>query len=111
MATVDECEQALHTLAARLADNGGRPGFDRSLSCRLIDPDVAFAGRLADGLLVGISRTDTGAAATAQVRLTMAADDLLALVAGTLKLAPAWTSGRVKIEAGVRDLLRLRALF
>jgi hypothetical protein len=41
----------------------------------------------------------------------MSSDDLVALVDGTLKMAPAWASGRVKVEAGVRDMLKLRSIF
>lgn len=111
MASPEECEQALHALADRIAAHGGRPGFDRSLSCTLSDLRLAFGGRLAGGQLVDIARTDPAAAAAAQVRLTMTSDDLLGLVSGSLKLAPAWASGRVRIEAGVRDLIRLRSLF
>lgn len=40
----------------------------------------------------------------------MAGDDLIALVNGELHFARAWAAGRVKLEAGVRDLLRLRKL-
>ena len=32
------------------------------------------------------------------------------LVNGRLEFAPAWLSGRIKIHASVRDLIRLRAL-
>lgn len=115
MATVEECEQALHTLASRLADNEAsrrKAGFDRSVTCTIRDLDVVFSGRLADGQLVDIARaTARDAAAKAQVRLTMTSDDLLALVDGSLKMASAWATGRVKIDAGVRDLVRLRSIF
>lgn len=40
----------------------------------------------------------------------MTGDDLVALVAGDLKFAKAWASGRVRLEAGFRDLLRLKSL-
>jgi alkyl sulfatase BDS1-like metallo-beta-lactamase superfamily hydrolase len=111
VATVDECEQALHGLAAKLAANDPgrrRAGFDRRLTCRLRDLDVIFAGRLKDSLLTDIARTDK---ADGQVRLSMTSDDLLALVDGHLKMASAWATGRVKVEAGVRDLMRLRSIF
>jgi hypothetical protein len=115
VATVEQCEQALHTLAQRLADNDAsqrKAGFDRSLTCTIRDLDVVFSGRLADGQLVDIRRASTGdAAGSAQVRLTMTSDDLLALVDGQLKMASAWATGRVKVDAGVRDLMRLRSIF
>ena len=111
MATVEQCEQALHQLADRLAESEAssrKVGFDRTLTCALRDLDVTFAGRLKDGQLVDIARATT---ADAQVRLAMSSDDLIALVNGQLKMGPAWATGRVKVDAGVRDLLKLRSIF
>ena len=48
--------------------------------------------------------------AEAQVRLTVDSDDLLALCQGELPFATAWARGRVRIDASVLDLLRLRTL-
>lgn len=111
MATEQQCEQALHALAERLfAHNGsGRGnGFDRTLSCSLRDLGIIFAGRLKNGELIDIGRTESR---DAQIRLTMTSDDLLALVDGQLKMGSAWATGRVRVEAGVRDLLKLRTIF
>ncbi|HET8581686.1 MAG TPA: alkyl sulfatase C-terminal domain-containing protein [Jatrophihabitans sp.] len=111
MATADQCEQALHELAARLAAKaaGGRTSsLDRSLNCALDDLGVGFSGRLKDGQLIDITREPRS---DAQIRLTMSSDDLLALVAGEMKLAAAWASGRVKVDASMRDLLKLRSIF
>jgi predicted lipid carrier protein YhbT len=112
MASIDECEQALHTLAERLrgADSATRhtASVDRTVSCTLRDLDVVFAARLSDGQLGDIRKADT---AEAQIRITLSSDDLLALVAGTLNMASAWATGRVRIDASMRDLLRLRNIF
>jgi alkyl sulfatase BDS1-like metallo-beta-lactamase superfamily hydrolase len=111
VATVEQCEHALHELADRLAASNGarsKAGFDRSISCTIRDLGVIFTGRLKDGQLIGIGQA---ASRDAQVRLTMTSDDLLALVDGQLKMASAWVTGRVKIEAGPRDLIRLRSIF
>ena len=111
MATADECERALQGLADRLATSETsrrKAGFDRTLSCTISDLDIVFAGRLKEGQLLDIGRTKTK---DAQVRLAMSSDDLIALVDGRLKMAPAWATGRVKVDAGVRDLLRLRSIF
>lgn len=40
----------------------------------------------------------------------MTGDDLVALVDGGLHFARAWASGRVRLEAGLRDLFQLRKL-
>ena len=111
MATIDQCHAALEDLASRLhtVDEGDRRqhAFDRSLSCTVPDLDVVFSGSLEDGHLVGIT---TEPAPKAQIRLTANSDDLVALTAGELNFAQAWLSGRVKVEASVRDLLKLRSM-
>ncbi|MCU1658283.1 MAG: sterol-binding protein [Pseudonocardiales bacterium] len=112
MASVEACEEAFHGLAAKLASANGatkqKATLDRSLSCTLPDLGVVFAGQLKDGELRDIRQTDT---ADAQIRLTMSSDDLLTLVAGELNMASAWATGRVKIDASVFDLLKLRSIF
>lgn len=110
MATVEQCERALQDLADKVAGNPSRRklGFDRSMSCTISDIDAVFAGRLKDGRLLDIARSSTK---DAQVRLTLSSDDLIALVDGSLKIAPAWATGRIKVEAGMRDLLKLRSIF
>ena len=40
----------------------------------------------------------------------MGSDDLIALTDGELDFAKAWLSGRIKVEASVRDLLKLRSM-
>lgn len=111
MATVEECEQALQGLAAKLAekDEADRQrGFDRTLTCRIRDLEIIFAGQLTDGRLEGIRRTTKP---DAQIRLDMTSDDLLSVVDGSLNIGAAWAKGRVKVGAGVRDILRLRSIF
>lgn len=112
MATVAECEQAFHTLASRLAatdpDTRKKSSFDRSLSCHLPDLGVIFGARLHDGTLSDIREVDK---ADAQVKLKMDSDDLVRLVAGQLHFASAWTSGRVKVDASIFDLIKLRGIF
>lgn len=130
MATVEECERALHELAARLAAKDGsdsRRALDRTLTCDLKDLGVVFAGRLRDGRLEDVRRLpgSDGASpnhrasgspggvsdAAAQVKLAMKSDDLIRLVGGHLNMASAWATGRVKVDASMRDILRLRSIF
>jgi hypothetical protein len=111
MATVEECEVAMHKLADRLrspegAETRGKV-LDRSVSCQLRDLGVTFAGRLRDGEIQDIRRVD---APDGQIKLAMSSDDLIALVDGRLNFAKAWASGRLKVDANVFDLLKLRAL-
>jgi len=44
------------------------------------------------------------------LRLTTTSDDLLALTDGSLPVMRAWTSGRLRIDASIVDLLKLRTL-
>ena len=111
MATVEQCAHALQELADRLAKNESsrrRLGFDRTLSCTFRDLGVVFAGRLKDGRLLDIAPATSK---DAQVRLTMNSDDLLAMVDGHLKMATAWATGRLRIDASVRDMLSMRKFF
>ncbi|MET7441171.1 alkyl sulfatase C-terminal domain-containing protein [Streptomyces sp. NPDC004082] len=114
MATIEECRAALDKLSDNLAgadgDVRGAAALDRSLSCRVTDLDTTFVGRLRDGRIEVLDTVPGPPREKAQIRLTMTGDDLVALVAGELNFAKAWASGRVKLEAGLRDLLRLRSL-
>jgi hypothetical protein len=110
MASDEQCRAALERLAARLATVDGderNRAFDRSMSALVPDLGVTYSGALSDGHLRGIT---TEPAPKAQVRLTVGSDDLVALTDGELDFAKAWLSGRIKVEASVRDLLKLRSL-
>ncbi|MCM4083971.1 alkyl sulfatase C-terminal domain-containing protein [Paractinoplanes hotanensis] len=110
MATVDECRQALHDLAARLqrnAETRGRLDFDRTLACRVPDLRTAFHGRLTDGLLVDIADGDDP---KAKIALIADSDELLALIAGKLDVTRALAGRQIQVKANPFDLLKLRKL-
>jgi hypothetical protein len=46
----------------------------------------------------------------ADIRLTAKSDEVVSLAEQPMNIARAWMSGRVKIEASVKDLFRLRRL-
>ncbi|MDP9092539.1 MAG: SCP2 sterol-binding domain-containing protein [Actinomycetota bacterium] len=112
MASVADCEQALHTLAARLA--GADPAtkkkaaLDRSMTCTLRDLGVTFSGQLHEGELLNLHQVEH---ADGQIKMTMTSDDLIKLVAGELNVGSAFATGRIKIDASVFDLLKLRSIF
>jgi hypothetical protein len=112
MATVEECEQALRELAAKLGamndQTRSQVVLDRTLSCTLPDLGVTFAGQLRGGELRDIRQVPK---ADAQIKLTMTSDDLLKLTSGELNFAHAWATGRLRIDANVFDLLKLRSIF
>ena len=111
MATMEQCIKALEGILGDLAKNPAAAGLDRSLSCRLTDLDQVVLGRLSAGAVRDLHAVPAGPAVPrADIRLTMTSDDLLALTQGDLNFGSAWMSGRVKLEAGLRDVLRLRKL-
>ena len=114
MASVEECDSAFRALADRLdgTDPAKRSNLDRTLSCRLTDLEVTFIGHLHDGTLTDIRQVDADSPEPkAQVRLTMSSDDLVDLVDGRTKFASAWANRRIKIDASVFDLVKLRSIF
>ncbi|MBQ1110170.1 SCP2 sterol-binding domain-containing protein [Streptomyces anulatus] len=114
MATMAECRSALRRLSDNLAaaegDVRGTAALDRSLSCHIKDLDITFTGRLAEGRILVRDTVEGPPREKAEIRLAMTGDDLVALVDGDLNFAKAWGSGRVRLEAGFRDLLKLRSL-
>ncbi|MEU8522502.1 SCP2 sterol-binding domain-containing protein [Streptomyces sp. NBC_01216] len=114
MATITECRDALDRLSDNLAradgEVRGAAVLDRTLSCHVTDLDTTFTGRLSDGRIEVRDTVVGPPPGKAQIRLAMTGDDLVAMVGGELNFAKAWASGRVRLEAGFRDLLRLRSL-
>jgi hypothetical protein len=114
VASVQECEQALQCLAERLAavDPELRSKYvvTRTVSCRVPDLGVVFLATLDDSGIADLRCADGKDTEGAQVRLAASSDDLLGLVAGTISPPAAWATGRLKVEASVLDLLKLRTL-
>jgi putative sterol carrier protein len=110
MATLEQCRAALDQLADRLAGNaeaGGRLDFDRTLACRITDLGTAFHARLEGGQIHDVTEGDDP---KAKIKLTISSDDLVDLVEGRLDAKRAFATGRLKINAGVFDLLKLQRL-
>lgn len=111
MADVDECRQALHELAARMAANAekvrDRVNLNRTLACRVTDLETAFHGRLVDGHLLDIADGDDP---DAQIALSTSSDDLIRVVRGELDVPRALAARRVSIRANPFDLMKLRKL-
>ncbi|GAA0492672.1 sterol-binding protein [Streptomyces stramineus] len=114
MATIEECRAALDRLAENLAGTDGASRAaatpDRSLSCHVSDLDVTFTGHLSGGRLHEVRAVPGTPERREEIALTMAGDDLVALVDGRLNFAKAWAAGRVRVQASLRDVLRLRSL-
>ena len=113
MATVEECRAALRRLSEQFdevdEETKAKHVVDRTVSCRVPDLGVVFYGRIHHGGLESLEG-DSPPNGAADIRLTIASDDLVSLVDGKLDMARAVFTGRVKIEASFGDLLRLRRL-
>lgn len=110
MATIQQCEAALESLAQQMATSShGKNvgGFKRAVSCQIPDLGTGFRAQLADGTLHEITE---GADPGAQITLTASSDDLVAITSGELGFTTAWATGRLKIDASFSDLMQLRAL-
>ncbi|MGK4580424.1 sterol-binding protein [Kitasatospora sp. HPMI-4] len=114
MATIEQCREALEQFSRNLGSANGdarkAAALDRSLTCWITDLDLTFSGHLRDGRITDVVEVPGPPPAKAAIRLTMTGDDLVAMVDGQLNFASAWAGGRVRLEAGIRDLLRLRTL-
>ncbi len=115
MASVEDCERAIRDAVERLAavdpDVRSRYAVERTVAVRVADLDVVFIGRLDEqGLQDVRTAVDTDEQAAAQLRLATSSDDLVALLGGRLAVPAAWATGRLRIEASVLDLLKLRSL-
>lgn len=110
MATLEECRQAIAGLADRMSSPDGKPGLgDRTLSAHVTDLDVTFSGALRGGSLVDVTADPQDQ--KAQIRLTSSSDDLVAMADGKLDLAKAWLAKRIRIEASMMDLIKLKTMF
>jgi predicted lipid carrier protein YhbT len=112
VATLEQCQRAVASLVERLADVDPdvrrKYAVERTLACRVSDLEVVFLARFEeDGTIGEVTVADAG---TAQVRIAASSDDLIALIEGRLAAPAAWATGRLKIDASMLDLLKLRAL-
>jgi hypothetical protein len=111
MATADECRKALESLLGRLAemDPADRAAHvpERTMSCQVPDLGLLFVTRLGPHGAGPVEQAAPGSPA-AQVRFAANSDDLVSIAGDPASFARAWLTGRLKVEASVFDLLRLR---
>jgi len=113
MATAEECRTALEALAGRLSevDPQKRASVlaDRSLSCTVTDLGATFVTKLGPDGAGPVTETAPGDP-PAQVRFSTTSDELLAVAGDPGRFVRSWLTGRVKVQASLGDLLRLRKL-
>ena len=115
MATPAQCQRAVDYLVLRLSDlpleTRRRHAPDRSLAIEVTDLGIAYVGRMVQGELADVASVPLPLSGEpAQVRLALSSDDLIALADGVLSLSSAWATGKLRVDASVLDMVRLRAL-
>lgn len=112
MNSAEECRAALQTLAARLSEMNPAERDDyfgnRSMSITIPDLGITYATTLGAGH--DPVREISPGEPPADIRLTANSDEVLSLAESPMNIARSWVAGRVKIEASMRDLFRLRRL-
>ena len=112
MASAEDCRLALQKLAGRLSElsPGERDQYfgNRTISVTVPDLGVTFVSVLGSG--DDPVREVAPGAPPADIRLTANSDEVVSLAEQPMNIARAWMSGRVKIEASMKDLFRLRRL-
>ncbi len=111
MATAEECRQALESLLGRIQemDPADRAAYlvDRDISCKVSDLGVTFLTHLGPDGASPVTVAN-GSDPQAQVKFITKSDDLIALAANPTSIGRAWITGRLKVEASIFDILRLR---
>ena len=111
MATAEECRQALERLTGQIQemDPADRAAYlvERDISCTVSDLGVTFLTHLGPDGASPVTVAN-GSDGQAQVRFTTKSDDLLALADDPGSIGRAWLTGRLKVQASIFDLLRLR---
>ena len=112
MTSADECRTALQMLAGRLGElsPAEREEYfgNRTISVAIPDLAVTFVSVLGAGN--DPVREAFPGEPPAAIRLTAGSDEVIALCEQPMNIARAWMSRRIRIEASVKDLFRLRRL-
>jgi hypothetical protein len=113
MATAQECRKALESLMGRLSEMSPEDRaahlVDRVISCRVTDLGITFLTRLGPDGGGPVTEAADGQP-PAQVRFSMKGAELLAIADDPGSIPRAWLTGRLRVEASVFDLLRLRKM-
>jgi hypothetical protein len=113
MATAEECRTALEALTARISELDAEARAthlaDRTLSCTVTDLGRTFVIKLGADGASPVTEASPGDP-PAQVRFSAKSDELMAVAGDPGRFVRSWLSGRIKVEASIGDLLRLRKL-
>ena len=112
MATKDEVTRALERLMARLDGNDGAvrsaiPGR-KVFRCHVPDLDASWFSVIEDGHVS--PPVESPVLDNVDVSLEVDSDDLIELVEERASFISSFLSGKVRVQASITDLLRLRTL-
>jgi hypothetical protein len=112
MKSAEECRTALQKLAGRLSElsPAERDQYfgNRTISVTIPDLGITYVSVLGAG--DDPVREAAPGEPPADIRMTAKSDEVVSLAEQPLNIARAWMSGRIKIEASMKDLFRLRRL-
>lgn len=112
MATAEEVEDAVQRLNAMfgdLDDATRRKIPDESISVYVKDLDLAYGCRFEAGDVVDVRLIDQSEIAGRTVRISCPSDVLLDVVNGKVHFGHAWATGKLRVDARFRDILKLRS--
>jgi len=112
MKSAEQCREALQKLASRMSElsPADRDEYfgNRTISVTIPDLGVTYGTRLGaeDDTVHEVGPGEP----PADIRLTADSDEVVSLAESPMNIARAWVGGRVKVEASMKDLFRLRRL-
>jgi hypothetical protein len=112
MAEADEVRDAVERLAAMFddVDDATRRKIpDATVSLLVRDLDVAYGCQFLAGEVRDIEEIDVADAGRASLRVRADSDTLIDVVDGRLHFGHGWATGRIRVDAKFRDILKLRS--
>lgn len=111
MADEQQVRAAVADLVGRMdhvEDDTRRKIPDRSISAVITDLDLAWTGHFVSGHLRDVREIPPEQAREAAFRLRLDSDTLIDVTEDRLGFAAGWSHGRIRVDAGFRDILALR---
>ena len=112
MNSAEECRQALQKLAGRLSElsPADRDAYFGNQTISVTIPDLGVTSATDLGAGDAPVREAAPGDPPADIRMTANSDEVVSLAESPMNIARAWVGGRVKIQASMKDLYRLRKL-
>ena len=112
MATSEQVRDAVERLSAMFGDVDDatrRKIPDESVSVYVKDLDEAYGCRFENGEVVDVRPIDAAEIAGRTVRISCTSDVLLDVVDGKIHFGHAWATGKLRVDARFRDILKLHS--